>query len=45
MEWDSAPREKWHHVATVAELADAVHRAAMAEYPESGYAKAHGSYG
>jgi hypothetical protein len=28
-----------HTVATVGELADALHEAALKEYPESGYAK------
>lgn len=29
---------RWHYVATAGELADALHNAAIAEYPESVYA-------
>jgi hypothetical protein len=32
----------WHHVRAGAELADALHTAALHEYPDSGYARLHG---
>jgi hypothetical protein len=30
---------EWHNVKTFAELSEALHRRALAEYPTSGYAK------
>jgi hypothetical protein len=32
----------WRQVRTAAELADALHEAALQEYPDSGYARLHG---
>jgi hypothetical protein len=32
----------WHHCKKAAELAEAIHRQALAQYPQSGYAKLYG---
>jgi len=42
MEFYDAKREDWHNVPSFAELADAIHNAALKTYPESDYAKKYG---
>jgi hypothetical protein len=42
---DPKPRiteSPWFHCRTAAELADAIHKAALAKFPDSGYAKLYG---
>ena len=38
MDFDKVATEDWQNVATVAELADALHFTALKKYPESRYA-------
>jgi hypothetical protein len=40
--YDDMSQAGWHHVETASELADALHHAALAEYPESVYAGGQG---
>lgn len=40
-EYDDHTLAAWHNVGTAAELGDALHNAAMKEYPASTYAKKH----
>ena len=39
LDWRTATREDWHNVQRVDELAEALHKAAIAKYPTSEYAK------
>ena len=41
MEYADLKPEDWQHVKTYADLADAMHNAALHKYPESGYARRH----
>jgi hypothetical protein len=40
--YDDMGQPGWHHVQTAAELGDALHEAALREYPTSAYARSHG---
>lgn len=40
--YEDMTHDSWHQVNTAAELADALHGAALAEYPGSDYAKRQG---
>lgn len=37
--YDDMHNAAWHHVPTAAELAEALHKTAMEEFPESSYAR------
>ena len=42
MEYEESKPDDWHNVKSFAELADAIHKAALKTYPESDYAKRYG---
>jgi hypothetical protein len=39
--YDELGEPGWHQVRTAAELADALHEAAVRKYPDGGYARLH----
>jgi hypothetical protein len=41
-QYDDMTEPGWHNVRTAAELGDAMHAAALREYPTSEYARSHG---